>query len=222
MHMLWNKFRRIRTAQAQLLRRWHRHPFGLPIAAFVGLLLVGSVGLLAINKQSAATFHPDNNYIVIISHDGVKQTVPTHEPTVGALLKKLDIPVAARDRVEPSLSTAIVQDNFRINVYRAIPITIYDGDVVTNAFSAGATPRSIAADAGLTLYPEDYVTAQPADNLVVEHSLGSRILITRSVPLTLNVYGTILSLRTHQQTVADLLSTKHAGLCTAQGHPDCS
>src|SRR5438067_1434814 len=112
------KIQRLKKAYKQRIQRWRKHPLGLPVAVFLGLVL------LIVSKQSVATFHPDTSYIAIISHDGVKQTVPTREPNVGALLKKLGIQVAARDRVEPSLNTAIVQDNFHINVYRATPVTI--------------------------------------------------------------------------------------------------
>jgi uncharacterized protein YabE (DUF348 family) len=105
-----------------------------------------------------------------------------------------------------------VQDNFRINIYRAIPVTIYDNTTTTSTFSAGATPRSIVADAGVQLYPEDELTEEPAVNLVAEQSLGQKIVINRSVPVTLNVYGTMLSLRTHTKTVAALLRAKHVKL----------
>ncbi|HSX05449.1 MAG TPA: ubiquitin-like domain-containing protein [Candidatus Saccharimonadales bacterium] len=212
MQLFWNKLRRTHKAQVRRIKRWHKHPLGWPIAGFVAALLLGGVTLLIITKQSAATFRPDLSYIAIISYDGVKQTVPTREPTVSALLKKLHIHVSSRDRVEPSLSTAIAQDNFRINIYRAIPITIYDGKTVTNAFSAGATLRSMVADAGVTLYPEDTINQFPAENIVAAQSLGSQIVIDRSVPLTLNVYGTVLSMRTHQRTVADLLKAKNVKL----------
>jgi uncharacterized protein YabE (DUF348 family) len=212
MQLFWNKLRHSKKAHVQRIKRWHRHPLGWPITVFVGLLLLGAATLLVLGRQSSSTFHPDINHIAIVSHDGAQETVPTREPTVGKLLKKMNIRISSRDRVEPSLSTPIVQDNFRVNIYRAIPITIYDGTTVTNAFSAGATPRSIVADAGVSLYPEDYVTSEPAHNLVAEHSLGSHVVIDRATPLTLNVYGTVLSLRTHQKTVADLLKAKNVKL----------
>jgi hypothetical protein len=48
--------------------------------------------------------------------------------------------------------------------------------------------------------------------LVSQQSLGERIVIDRSVPVTLNVYGTMFSLRTHEHTVADLLRAKNVHL----------
>ncbi len=209
MQKIWRVLQRSHRAQSQRFVRWRKHPFGLPIAVFFGLMAASGVALWILSTtNTTTTFHPDTNYIAIISHDHETETVPTHEPTVGALLKKLNIPVGKRDRVEPALNTAIVQDNFRINIYRAVPVTITDGTTTTTAYSAAATPRGVIADAGLPLYAEDLVTAEPAVNLVSQQSLGEQIVINRSVPVTLNDYGTVLPIRTHATTVAGLLRAK--------------
>lgn len=215
MHRFQIKLRRAKLAHIKRFKRWRKHPFGLPIAVFAGLLLVSGLVFSLLAFTHSTTFHPDTSYIAIISHDGGKETVPTREPTVGALIKKLNIPLSTRDRVEPSLSTPIVQDNFRINIYRAVPVTIVDGNTVTNTFSAGATPRSVVAGAGMQLFSEDGVHSAPAINLVSEHSLGTRITIDRSVPITLNVYGALLQIRTHAKTVADLLKAHNVSLKSA-------
>jgi uncharacterized protein YabE (DUF348 family) len=212
MQFLWHKLKRSENAHIQRFVRWHEHPVGLPVTLFVCLLLLGAITLFIVNQQSKATFHPDESFIAIIRHDGVQQSVPTREHTVGDLLRKLHIQVDPRDRIEPSTSTIIAQDNLHINIYRALPVTIYDGPTTSTTVSAGATPRSILADAGTTIYPEDEVVQAPAVNLVSEQSMGSKIIINRSVPVTLNVYGTILSLRTHAKTVGELLRLKNVKL----------
>jgi uncharacterized protein YabE (DUF348 family) len=209
------KLRRAKQAHIKRFKRWRKHPFGLPVAVFVGLLLASGLLFSLLTFTHSTTFHPDTSYIAIISYDGGKQTVPTREPTVGALIKKLKIPLSSRDRVEPSLSTPIMQDNFRINIYRAVPVTIIDGDTITNTFSSGATPRSIVAGSGMQLFSEDGVTAAPSVNLVAEHSLGETITINRSVPITLNVYGVLLQIRTHAKTVAELLKAHNVTLKSA-------
>lgn len=216
MQQFWKKIQTTRQTQTQRLREWHAHPFGLPVTVFVGLLFLSGVLLLLLSTtHTTSAFHPDTSFIAIISHDHETQTVPTHEPTVGALLRKLNIPVSARDRVEPSLDTTIAQDNLRINIYRATPVTITDGSTTTSTYSAAATPRSVVAEAGLSLNAEDGVSSQPAENLVSQQSLGERIVIDRAQPLTLNDYGTVLSMRTHAKTVADLLRFKNIHLTAA-------
>ncbi len=214
------KFRRVLTrskqAHVRRIRRWRRHPLSLPVLVFVGLLFASGAGIFGLSAvHKPISFHPDTSYIAIISYDHQIQTVPTKEPTVGALLKKLKIRINPRDRVEPSRSTRILEDNFRINIYRAVPVTITDGVTTTTAFSAAATPRSIVTDAGVPLYPEDTVTASPAVNLVSQQSLGERIVINRATPITLNDYGTELPLRTHAKTVGQLLSDEGIHLRTA-------
>lgn len=216
MEKLQQNLRKTRPTHIERFKRWHRHPVGFALMVFFGLLLVsGLILFLLASTHTTSTFRPDTNYIAIISHDHEKQTVPTRERTVGALLKKLNIHVGSRDRVEPSLSTAIEQDNFRINIYRAVPVTITDGTTTTTTFSAAATPRSVVAETGASLYAEDNVTAEPAQNLVSQQSVGERIVIDRSVPITLNVYGTMLSLRTHAHTVSELLHNKNVRLTKA-------
>ena len=49
----------------------------------------------------------------------------------------------------------IDQDQFRINVYRAVPVQIVDGGTQNFAFSAAKTPRAIAQQAGASCIPED-------------------------------------------------------------------
>lgn len=209
MQKIWRALTSSKQAHIQRFHRWRKHPLGLPVAVFVGLLVLsGALLLLLTRTNHSVAFHPDTSYIAIISYDHQKQTVPTNEPTVGALLKKLAVPLNPRDRVEPSLSTAIDQDNFRINIYRAVPVTITDGTMITTTYSAAATPRSIVADAGMPLYAEDAVTAEPVQDLVSQQAIGERIIINRAVPVALNDYGTLLTLRTHAKTVGELLANK--------------
>jgi len=216
MQKIWRVLGRSKQAHVERFHRWRKHPLGLPIAVFLGLLAAsGGAFLLLVQTSHTVTFHPDTSYIAIISYDHHKQTIPTNEPTVGELLKKLNIPLSPRDRVEPSRGTAILQDNFRINIYRAVPVTITDGTTTTTAYSAAATPRSVVADAGVPVYAEDGVTAQPAENLVAQQSVGERVVIDRAVPVTLNDYGTMLTLRTHAKTVQQLLINKGVQLTAA-------
>jgi uncharacterized protein YabE (DUF348 family) len=210
------KLHHSRNKHVERFKRWHGHPVGFAVMVFFGLLFIGGVILLALaTTHSTTTFHPDTSYIAIVSHDHQKQTVPTNERTVGALLKKLNIRVTSRDRVEPSLSTAIDQENFRINVYRVVPVTITDGATTSTTYTAAATPRSVVAQTGQSLFAEDKVSAEPAQNFVAQQSIGERIIIQRSVPVTLNVYGTMLSLRTHATTVTELLRSKNVRLTKA-------
>ena len=216
MQRTWRAVPRHHKTLGQRFERWLRHPFGVPIMFFIGAVSSGGISLLVLSAtHTSTTFRPYTNYIVIIKHDGETQTVPTNEPTVRALLEKLQIAVSPRDRVEPSLDTAIAQDSLRVNIYRAVPVTITDGVAVRTTYSAAATPRGMVTDAGVPLYAQDQIINQPAVSLVDEQSIGAHIVINRAVPVTFNNYGAVLPLRTHQKTVAALLSSINIKLTPA-------
>jgi resuscitation-promoting factor RpfB len=195
--------RRKRVRKLKLLAR---HPVVLPVVTFLVLAVLTTIGILLIGGASKVT--ASNAFVVIVSHDHVQQTVPTHEPNVGALLQKLHITLREGDVVEPSLATPINQDDFRINVYRSVPVEIVDGEQKTYTFSAATTPRSIAQQAGVTLNPEDDLGTLPTTNFLQEDAIGERVVIDRATPVHVNLYGTKVDMYTHAKTVGDLLKEK--------------
>jgi len=202
--------RRQQREQAKRFRRLRAHPVVVPIVTFLALALVTTGGLYAHHLQR----HPNisNAFVVIITHDHAEQTVPSREKTVGALLMKLHIPLHEGDVVEPNAQTRITQDDFRINIYRAVPVEIVDGTQHTFAFSAATTSRSIASQAGITTYPEDELATQPVQNFISQGAIGEQIVINRSTPVNLNLYGTLATTRTHARTVGDLIKEKNIKL----------
>lgn len=178
----------------------------VPVITFAALAVVTSIGILLMGGTSKVT--ASNAFVVIVSHDHVQQTVPTHEPNVGALLQKLHIALRQGDVVEPSLSTPINQDDFRINVYRSVPVEIVDGTQKTYTFSAATTPLSIAQQAGVTVNAEDELNTLPTTNFLREDAIGERVVINRATPVHVNLYGTQVDMWTHAKTVGDLLKEK--------------
>lgn len=189
------------------LKLHRRHPFVVPFFTFGILLVLTAIVILgvAISNRHAK---PAATNIVIISHDQEEQIVPSSEPTVRALLKKLDLTLNEGDVVEPGLDTRINQDKFRINIYRAVPVEVEDATGKTFAFSAARTPRSIAAQSGQTVYAEDYVTTEPAQNFLKDGAIGERVVIDRATPVAVNLYGSNVTIRTHAKTVGQLVKEK--------------
>jgi uncharacterized protein YabE (DUF348 family) len=177
----------------------------VPIVTFAVLLLVSLGGWWLLARDDTPV---TDAYVVIITHDHAEQTVPSREPTVGALLKKLNLTLNEGDVVEPSAQTKIKQDDFRINIYRAVPIEIIDGTQHTFTFSAATTSRSIARQAGIATYAEDNLTIKPVDNFVSQEAIGEQVVIDRATPININLYGTPTVVRTHAKTVADLMKEK--------------
>lgn len=201
---------------SRLDRKWLKafklHPHLVPVFTFGGLLLLCLIGFVLYHFARPVKPAMPDTRIVIISHDGQKQIVPSRQATVGKLLNKLHIQLNEGDRVEPALTTAIDQDEFRINIYRAIPVEVVDGTEHTYAFSAATTPRSIAAQTTSTLYNDDIVTRQPTEDFLKTSTVGEQVVINRATPVNLNLYGTPLTIRTHAQTVADLIAEEHIKL----------
>src|SRR3954464_7998894 len=132
----------------------YKHPYLVPIiGVLVGLVIVGSVTVLRGN----AAMHPYDSHVVFLfdSDTGKRQTLTTRAATVGDLVKKLPLHLIPQDVIEPSLDSKIVEDNFRINVYRARPVTVIDNGVKTVTVTAQKSPRVAAQAAGIQVYAED-------------------------------------------------------------------
>lgn len=192
------------------IRSW-KHPFAVPFITVIVLgFLTGSIYLIARRTNNLPPVHDAK--VVIISHDKEQQIVPSKEPTVGALLKELNIKLNQGDVVEPALSTPIDQDQFRINIYRAVPVAIVDGGKKVYTFSAAKTPRAIAMQAGVSTYPEDAIIATPANNPYQSNIIGEQVTVERSVPISVDLYGTQVAMRTRAKTVGDLVKEKNIKL----------
>jgi uncharacterized protein YabE (DUF348 family) len=188
------------------LKRAVRHPVAIPVITVL-LMIIVTLGVFAIFAVTRPkTIDPN---VVMISHDGERLVVSSKEPTVGTLLKKLNLDLNEGDVVEPSLETEIHQDDFRINIYRAVPLTVVDGSSKQFAFSAATTPRSVARQAGLSIFPEDKVETKPVKDFLNTGDIGQQVVIDRATPINVNLYGANVVMRTHATTVRGLLDEKN-------------
>lgn len=206
---------RVQSRRARMFKRFRRHPaLFVPTVTFGVLLVVLVVGLLIANKGSnpAPKLLARNSQVVILNVDKTESVIPSSAKTVGELLKRLNITVYEGDVVEPATDTEIVSDNFRVNVYRALPVTIVDGGTETRALSAAATPRSIARQAGLETYPEDILRLDPVQDFVTQGMLGQKLVVNRATPINVNLYGAQLAVRTQAKTVGEFLKEKDINL----------
>jgi len=203
--------KRPRRHRIHWFKRLRQHPLTLAGLVFA-VLCLGSLTAFWILNGRSYNVPPSDRFIVIISHDGQKQVVPTKEPTVGALLSELHIPLMTGDVVEPSVSSSINQDQYRINIYRAQPVELIDGTHHVETVSAAVTPRSIASQAGITVYAEDNLNIVAPEKFLHDSSISKRIVIARALPVNVDVYGTPTAMRTQATTVGGLLKEKHITL----------
>lgn len=207
----WAKFNRSRRRQIRRVRILSRHPFAVPVITGLSLIFVTLILLGLFHNSKVIQVTPDSK-IVIITHDGVKQIVPSDDKDVGDLLKRLDITISAGDVVQPNLTTPINQDDFRINIFRALPVAIDENGNVKYTYSAATTPRAIADQAGVQVYAADYVKDTPDQDIVSDGAIGKEVVIDPATPVNLNLYGTPVVVRTHAATVAELIKEENIHL----------
>jgi uncharacterized protein YabE (DUF348 family) len=210
---LHTRAKAVKPLKVKDIKRIAKKPlFTIPFATFMAILAVAAVVILVSSGGNVSELGQSHSNVVVVTYDKKERTIPTDAHTVGELLKRLDVKLNEGDVVEPSQKTEIASDNFRVNVYRAVPVTIVDGNNKTFTYSAAATPRSIVKQAGVEVFPEDNLELLPTENFLAESSIGERVVIDRATPVAVNLYGTQVSLRTHAETVGQLLKEKNIKL----------
>jgi uncharacterized protein YabE (DUF348 family) len=198
--------------KVRTIRRISQKPlFTVPFATFMALLAIVAAGLFLF-ADGKPQLREGNPNVVVVTYDKQERTIPTDAKNVGELLKRMEIKLNTGDVVEPGQKTEIASDNFRVNVYRAVPVTIVDGAKKTFTYSAASTPRSIVKQAGVEVYPEDNLNLMPTENFLEESSIGERVVIDRATAVEVNLYGTQATIRTHAKTVAELIKEKNIRL----------
>ncbi|HTE57118.1 MAG TPA: ubiquitin-like domain-containing protein [Verrucomicrobiae bacterium] len=197
-------------ADKEYVERMKRHPFVVPVSTFLVLFFITLISVIIFNGRDVV---PSDSHVIELSMDGTKQSIPTRASTVGEFLERANITLGEKDIVEPAKDTTIYDEELRINVYRARPVTIVEENGLrTFAYSAATTPRSVVQQAGVTVYPEDNLSSEVPDNFLREGVLGEKVVIDRSTPVNINLYGTHVPLRTHAKTVAEFLKEKNVQL----------
>jgi uncharacterized protein YabE (DUF348 family) len=158
----------------------------------------------------AQTVGAKDRFIVNVSIDGNKTTLPTRAKNVEDLLERMEISLSEEDIVEPELTAPITEDNFAINVYRARPVRVIDGSNRVTTITAEPTPELIAKKAGIEVHPEDELNKQPKtiepEEVMKEGIITEEVVINRAKLITINLYGEVFEVRSHANTVGELLS----------------
>jgi uncharacterized protein YabE (DUF348 family) len=190
-----------------------RHPYVIPVTTFIVLFFVG---LLSFVMLGASTQGATDARIVNVFVDGEQRTVTTRAKDVGELLQRLQIPMVEQDIVEPAKDFLILEDNTQINIYRARPVEVLDGNRVVTVFTAQRAPRLVAAEAGIELVPEDEATFERTDTTVLESSASEQLVVDRSVEVQFNQYGVLRSVRTTADSVDAFLKNEGVVLQTGE------
>jgi uncharacterized protein YabE (DUF348 family) len=183
----------------------YKHPFAVPV---ITIAVLSIISLFAMVFVGGTTIGAGDSKVVKLSIEGEQRAVPTRAKTVQEFLERSEVVLNEGDVVEPSLDEVIANDDFRVNVYRARPVTIFDGSERVRALSAAKAPRTVTEQAGVETYPEDILTQEVSDDILRDQVLGEKITIDRATPINLTLYGTASTVRTQTQTVGELLQEK--------------
>ena len=150
----------------------------------------------------------DGKGLVSIFADGQKKTIATDAKTIGEALEQNGIKLGTGDVVEPSAKTVINQPIYNVNVYRAYPAIIVDGNNTTTTLSGYRSPRQVVTSAGIKLYPEDRISVDRSEDFSSGAAIGQTMVIERATPVKLLIGGKMIEYRTWQKTVKGLLDEK--------------
>lgn len=159
---------------------------------------------LTLNNKAYA----DGQHLVSVFVDGNKRVMATSAGTVGGALEQLKVETGKGDVIEPAPTTAIDQPIFNVNIYRAMPATIFDDGKKVQVLTGYQSPRQIVAAAGLASYPEDIVTLTRVDNFGLGGTVGRQVTIQRAKPVQVVLAGQVYNFRTQKSTVGELLAEK--------------
>ena len=177
------------------------------------LTLVG--GLFFVNQALADTAKPvakAGERLVNIYDRGVEKTIVTKARTVREALKLAKISIDERqDVVEPGLDSEMVAEKYNVNIFRARPITVVDGNKRLKITTAEQTPALIAKAAGLEVFTEDKTTLSKGDNVVIDGA-DTVMKVERASVVNFVLYGKESVVRTHAKTVDELLNDKNITL----------
>ncbi len=182
---------------------------GALIAAVFFLIAVSVVIISNISHARSANSDQDGRLITIHDRD-TEKVILSEATTVKDAIREAGIVVDVKDAVEPALSEKLVASDYQINIYRARPVIIVDGNIRQKINTPYQTAEQIAASVGITIYPEDKTTIDRVDSLV--DGVGLQLTIKRAMPFTFTLYGKTSTARTLSATVGQMLVEKNIKL----------
>lgn len=178
-------------------------------------LAIIALSLLLTAYVQAAQSTPGAGQRLVTVHDsGFDRGVLTSAATLRQVFEETGIHLDLNDTVEPGLDEPLVATSYDVNIYRARPVTIVDGNIRKKIMSPHQTASQIAEQAGIKLQQED-LTAITANTDMVSQGTGVQLTIDRAMPLNLVLYGKTMTVYTHQTSVGALLEEKELALTAA-------
>ncbi len=194
---------------------------GLAIAVLAVFVLVGSVFV----KNAFAADDPasDGGKLVTIHDGNFEVTIVSRAANIKGALDQAGIAIGAQDIVEPALDEEMIAKSYQVNVFRARPVLVVDGNSSWRVMTAEQSPKQIAKTAGLSLYDEDVTKLERVDDVLGAGGAGLKLSIKRATVFSLTLYGKTFEARTQAVSVGELIREKSIKLGPNDGvSPDLS
>lgn len=175
-------------------------------AVLGGLIIIAGIAVSLGAQQLRAVDYQGQRLITVYDR-GVTLSFVSEAKTLGEALREQDFQFDDRDAVEPSRSEELIAPEYHVNIYRARPVTVIDGAVRVKTVSPYQTPEAIAKDAGFELAPEDTARIHQSNDVLYDGA-GLQLVIDRSVPVSIDLFGRQVEVRTQARTVGAMLEEK--------------
>ena len=174
------------------------------VAVALALLLIGLMTSFVQQKVHAQT---GSGRLITIHDRGEEKLLLSEAETVGDALKDAGIALDSRDAVEPAVTQKLIATEYQINIYRARPVTIIDGQTRQKVITPYQTAERIIQDAGIAYNSEDTAALTRSDNILADGA-GLQLTIDRATPFSLSLFGSASDMRTQSETVEAMLKDK--------------
>jgi len=181
-------------------------------AILVAVVALGTVAGGTVHQPTARADDPttspaSTSRLMTVYDRGQTSAFMTDAHTVSEALTTFGVNLDPHDTVEPSRDEELVAPEYKVNIYRARPVVVVDGNARTKIMTPYQTAGRIATDAGVPLLSEDIAAIHRSDDLIGDGA-GLVLEITRATPFILDVYGRRSEARAQGPTVADMLRQK--------------
>ena len=195
---------------------WMQRLYYAMIAAVVVIAIAGiatkAVDAYAASTNSQATDEAiaQGKHVLTIHDDGTQRALITDASTLREAFKKANFEIGDHDITEPGLDEELTAGQYEVNIYRARPVEVVDGDSTQKIMTAYSTPEQIVKDAGITTVAEDQY--EVTHNASITTGVVEAVKIDRATKFTLVFYGRQSIVYTQAKTVGDYLQSQNITL----------
>lgn len=181
--------------------------------SFVAAGLLALAGLLlSFSFQKVDAVRSDGQRLITIHDKNNEKVIVTKQQTVGAVLKSAKISLQPYDSVDPVADTKLTAQSYHINIYRAQPVLVIDGNARQTVMTPYETAKQIAASAKRPLYDEDTTNLTQSSDILSSDGTGLQLTIDRATRFNLVLYGKVIEARTQATTVKGMVEGKNIKL----------